>query len=72
MPPIKTPITQHQSPSLATHRNHHRENRSHQTHKPITDINPQKIITRELTDEIFGVWKLDGDDSGETPTIKHH
>ena len=26
---------------------------------------------RELTDESFGVWKLDGDDSGETPTIKH-
>ena len=25
----------------------------------------------ELTDESFGVWKLDGDDSGETPTIKH-
>ena len=25
---------------------------------------------RELIDESFGVWKLDGDDSGETPTIK--
>ena len=25
---------------------------------------------RELTDESFGVWKLDGDDSDETPMIK--
>jgi hypothetical protein len=32
----------------------------------------KKIENRELTNESFGVWKLDGDDSGETPTIKHH
>ena len=31
-----------------------------------------KIENRELTDESFDVWKLDGDDSGETPMIKHH
>jgi hypothetical protein len=31
----------------------------------------KKIENRELTDESFDVWKLDGDDSGETPTIKH-
>ena len=27
---------------------------------------------RELTDDCFGVWKLERDDSYETPTIKHH
>jgi hypothetical protein len=31
----------------------------------------KKFENRELTDESFDVWKLDGDDSGETPTIKH-
>jgi hypothetical protein len=31
----------------------------------------KKFENRELTDESFGIWKLDGDDSGETPTIKH-
>ena len=31
----------------------------------------KKIENRELTDESFGVWKLERDDSGETPTIKH-
>ena len=31
----------------------------------------KKIENRELTDESFGVRKLEGDDSGETPTIKH-
>jgi hypothetical protein len=31
----------------------------------------KKFENRELTDESFGVWKLDDDDSGETPTIKH-
>ena len=31
----------------------------------------KKIENQELTDESFGVWKLDGNDSGETPTIKH-
>ena len=31
----------------------------------------KKIENQELTDESFGVWKLDDDDSGETPTIKH-
>ena len=31
----------------------------------------KKIENRELIDESFGVWKLDDDDSGETPTIKH-
>ena len=31
----------------------------------------KKIENRELTDESFDVWKLDGDDSDETPTIKH-
>ena len=30
----------------------------------------KKIENRELTDESFGVWKLDGDDSGETLMIK--
>ena len=31
----------------------------------------KKFENRELTDESFDVWKLDGDDSGETLTIKH-
>jgi hypothetical protein len=31
----------------------------------------KKIENRELTDESFGVWKLDGNDSGEIPAIKH-
>ena len=31
----------------------------------------KKFENRELTDESFGIWKLDGDDSGETPKIKH-
>jgi N-acetylmuramoyl-L-alanine amidase CwlA len=31
----------------------------------------KKFENRELTDESFNVWKLDGDDSGETLTIKH-
>jgi hypothetical protein len=32
----------------------------------------KKNENRELIDENFGVWKLEGDDSDETPTIKHH
>jgi hypothetical protein len=32
----------------------------------------KKIENRELTDESFGVWKLEHDDFGKTPTIKHH
>ena len=36
-----------------------------------TKESKKNFENRELTDESFGVWKLDGDDSGETPTIKH-
>jgi hypothetical protein len=37
-----------------------------------TKESKKNFENRELTDESFDVWKLDGDDSGETPTIKHH
>ena len=32
----------------------------------------EKFENRELTDESFGIWKLDGDDSSKTLTINHH